>query len=40
MKEETILTIITIITIGVMVNYVYEVFFVPRPPMKIEQYQF
>ena len=40
MKEEIILTILTIITMGVMVNYVYEVFFVPKPPMKIEQYQF
>ena len=40
MKEEIILTILTIITIGVMVNYVYEVFFVPKPPMKIEQYNF
>tara|TARA_B110000196_G_scaffold169330_1_gene145386 strand:+ start:168 stop:290 length:123 start_codon:yes stop_codon:yes gene_type:complete len=40
MKEETILTILTIITIGVMVSYAYEVFFVPIPPMKIEQYQF
>jgi len=40
MKEEIILTILTIITIGVIVNYAYEVFFVPKPPMKIEQYQF
>ena len=40
MKEEIILTILTIITIGVMVSYVYEVFFEPKPPMKIEQYQF
>ena len=40
MKEETILIILTKITLGVMVNYVYEVFFVPKPPMKIEQYQF
>ena len=40
MKEETILTILTIITIGVMVSYVYEVFFEPKQPMKIEQYQF
>ena len=40
MKEETILTILTIITIGVMVNYAYEVFFIPTPPMKIEHYQF
>ena len=40
MKEETILTILTIITIGVIVNYAYEVFFVPKPPIKIEQYKF
>ena len=40
MKEETILTILTIIMIGVIVNYAYEVFFEPKPPMKIEQYQF
>jgi hypothetical protein len=40
MKEEIILTILTIITIGIMVSYVYEVFFVPKPPIKIEQYKF
>ena len=40
MKEETILTILTIITIGVIVNYAYEVFFVPKPPIKIQQYKF
>ena len=40
MKEETILTILTIITIGIMVNYTYELFFVPEPPIKIEQYKF
>ena len=40
MKEEIILTILTVITIGVMISYTYEVFFVPKPPIKIEQYKF
>ena len=40
MKEEIILTILTVITIGVMISYTYEVFFEPKPPIKIEQYRF
>ena len=40
MKEETILTILTIITISLIASYTYEIFFEPKPPIKIEQYQF
>ena len=40
MKEEIILTILTVITIGVMISYTYEVFFESKPPIKIEQYKF
>jgi hypothetical protein len=40
MKEEIILLILTIITISFVASYTYEIFFEPKPTMKIEQYQF
>ena len=40
MKEEIILLIFTLITISLVASYTYEIFFEPKPPIKIEQYKF